>query len=813
MGFHLRQNLRFAFRMLIKMPGFSVITLLTLALGMGANTAIFSVLNSVVLRPLPYHAPEHLFELTERSNQLGELSVSYPNFLDWQARSQSFQSLAAHRFDNFKLSDGQIPERVNGRQVSGQFFETLGVKPLLGRLISAVDDQRTSEPATVISYGLWQRRFAAEPGVLGRVIKINDRPYTVIGVLPQSFRFYGTQDVFVPLAVDAQSLPWFEERSIHPGMFVVGRVKPGISVQQATSEINSIMAQIMTENPNATLGHSVTLTPLQTAIIGNSGRLLWTLLGAVGLVLLIACVNVANLLIARSTIRQKEIAIRLTLGAGRRQIVSQLLTESLVISFLGGMMGILLAVWGTEALTKFLPDTLRAVSSIVVDWRVAVFAGGLSVFTGVLFGLTPALQLVRVKLNDTLKEHSRSFINVRHRARSLFVVAEVALSLVLLVGAGLLLKSFLLLQKVDLGFKPNQLLTFQLTLSKEKLREGGQILSFSNELLRATSQLPGVQSAALTSDVPISGGSEAPFKIVGRPVEDRTEQNWAVFYSTTPDYLKTMQIPVREGRGFTEQDTAASRDVVLIDEAFARQYFPTENPIGKKINIADIKPDCEIVGIVGHIKHYGLDEGARDTIKAQLYLPFAQIPEQFFPQLAGNLNVLVRTEGDPSLLIDAIRTRVNELDRDIVMFNTNKMETIVSQSLGEKQVLTILLGIFALVAVTLAAIGVYGVLSFWVSLRVPEIGLRLALGASPIDVVRLVARFGGGLVLSGIFTGIMAAWGLSRLISNMLFEVSSSDPMTYAVVSLGFLAIAGIACLVPAIRAARVDPLVALRSE
>lgn len=802
------QDMRFAVRMLRKNWSVSAIVVVVLALGIGANTSIFSVVNATLLRPLPYADPDKLVRLSEDSPNVPQMSISYPNLLDWREQNKVFSGLAGMQFRSLNLTGKSEPERLSGRAVSAEFFDVLGIKPAQGRSFAAEEDRSGANPACIISHGLWQRRFGSDPEIINKQISLSGASYTVIGVLPASYAFGTPTDVFVPLGLRADEM---KERGSHPGIYAIARLKPGVTVEAARAELIA-MAQRIGEQYGMK-GNSATLTPLREVFVDDIRTTLLILFGAVGFVLAIACANVANLLLARAATRHKEMAIRTALGAGRLRIIRQLLTESMLLALVGGGIGLLLAIWGIDLLRTAGADSLPSTAVVKLDGRVLIFTLGVSLLTGIIFGLAPALGSAKSGLHDTLKEGGRSSTagGRRHWLRSTLVVTEVALSLVLLVGAGLLIKSFFRILDTDPGFKPQNLLTMQLALNPKK-DEGAKVLNFFNDLNRRLAALPGVEAAAFSNGIPLGGTADTSFAIVGRPKPEPGNQPQTMMYITGPEYLQAMGIRLIKGRFFTMQDTQKSPRVAVIDEAFARQQFPNEEPLGHYL-AGDGKdnPDAEIVGVVAHVKHFGLD--AVERIQPQMYLPFNQAPDDILPFLAPRMNLIIRTSADPLNLTAAVRREVQALDPNQPVYNVSTMERTIEQSLDTQRLSMTLLAILASLALILAAVGIYGVMSYTVSQRTHEIGIRLAIGAQPRDVFRLVLGQGMTLTLIGVVVGLMGAFGLTRLMTRMLFGVEPTDPTTFAAIAILLIGVALVACYLPGRRATRVDPLVALRYE
>jgi putative ABC transport system permease protein len=800
------QDLRYGARMLVKAPGFTSIAVITLALGVGANTAIFSVVNAVLLRPFPYEAPERLVILQE-SISAGGFSPSYPNFADWRAENTVFDSMSAVRTnESFNLIGAGEPERLQGRVVSAGFFSTLGIKPLVGRDFLAEDDRPGATPAVILSYGFWQRRFGADQGIIGKQLTLNNQSFTVVGVTPANFQYGAEADVTVPIGLQAER---FRLRGRDPGVNVVARLKPGVSQQQAETELNLIAARLEQQYPESNTGRRVLLTPLHEGFVGDVRRPLLILLGAVGLVLLIACANVANLLLVRASARRKEIVVRVALGASRWRIIRQLLTESVLLSALGAALGILLAFWGTSLIISQVPDGIPRLHEARVDAPVLVFTLAVSLLTGLLLGLAPALQASRPNLTEGLKEGERGSSGRRQRLRGVLVVCEVALTLALLAGAGLLIQSFWRVLQVDPGFEARNLLTMQLSVNNA---DGHQVANFFEQLQQEVRSLPGVRSVAVSNGLPLGGANQPPFIIEGRPRPEPGKEPAGVRYTVSPDYFRTLGIELLKGRVFAAQDTPDTRPVVIVDETLARQYFPDEDPLGKRIRQAlPDAPSLEIVGVVRHVEHESLDGQA--PARSQFYLNFQQIPAERLPTQVRRINLLLRTEVDPSSLVPAVRGRVAALNKDQAVFNVRTMEQIVAQTVAPRRFSMLLLTVFAAVALALAGVGIYGMMSYAVAQRTREIGVRMALGAQVSDVMKLVIGQGMKLVLVGVALGLCASVALTRVIKSLLVGVSATDPATFAAIALLLALVALLACFVPARRATQVNPMIALRGE
>ncbi len=800
----LLKDIRYGIRMLTKKPGFTLVAVITLALGIGANAAIFSVVNAVLLRPLPYKEPGRLMLIREtKLPQFPEFSVSPGNFLDWKAQNTVFERLVAMNGSSFNLIGTGDPERLRGTLVTDGFFATFGATPQLGRDFLPEEDQPGRNFVVVLSNGFWQRRFGGDPKIVNQTITLNGQSYTVIGVMPASFRYGGRDvDLWTPIAFTAQ------QAQNHGGHYlqVVGRLKPGVSVEQARTEMVAIAGRLATQYPDANTGWSVKLGPMLEFAVRDIKPALLVLLAAVAFVLLIACANVANLLLARAAGRQKEIAIRTAMGAGRWRIVRQLLTESVLLSLTGGLVGLLLAKWGMDLLLKLAPQNLPRMSDVSLDGRALGFTAAITLLTGIVFGLVPALQSSKPNLNEVMKDAGRGSTEGGRRQliRSSLVVLEVASALVLLVGAGLMIKSFWKLQQVDPGFKPDNALTASVTLPRRKYPEADKQAAFFKQLIENVATLPGVKAVGAGNVIPLSDDDYVlGFVIDGRPPLPPGSSQSTNYYAVSADYFKAMGIPLLRGRVFTDQDTKDTTRVAVINETMAKKFFPDEDPIGKRIHVTNGPTTFrEIVGIVGDVKHYGLDQ----TTTLQTYEPYMQRPDTY-------MSLVVRTAGDPTSLSSAIRNEVLKLDKEQPVSTITTLDKLVSTSIAQQKFSMLLLGVFAAVAMLLAAIGIYGVLSYAVTQRTHEIGIRMALGAGRRDVLRLVV--GHGMILAGIGValGLGAAFLLTRLMSTLLFNVNATDPLTFGVIALLLASIALLACWIPARRATKVDPMIALRYE
>jgi len=798
------QDLRFSYRLLLKNPGFTLIAILTLGLGIGANTAIFSIVNAVLLRPFPYQAPEQLVMIGEG---VARGSVSYPNFADWKDDRKAFESTSAVRAnENFNLTGAGEPERLQGRLVSAEFLSTLGVKPFLGRDFLIQDDQPGASPTAILSYGLWSRRFGGDQSVIGKQITLNNQSFTVIAVTPAEFQYGLDADITVPIGLQADR---FKARGSDPGISVLARLKQNVSLKQAESELNVIYARLEQQYPQSNTGRRAVLMPLHEAFVGDVRQPLLILLGAVGLVLLIACANVANLLLVRASTRRREISVRVALGASRARIVRQLLTESVLLAAIGGALGVVLAYWGTGFIAFQLPDGVPRLHESTVDAAVLLFTLAVSILTGLLFGLAPTLQASRLNLTESLKEGDRGSSGERQRFRSALVIGEVALTLTLLVGAGLLVQSFRRVLRVDPGFKPQNLLTMQVSVNNA---DGLQIANFFEQLQNNISRLPGVEAVAVSNGLPLGVANHPVFFVEGRPRPENGNAPSGIRYTVSPDYFRTMGIELLKGRVFNSQDKPETPLVVIIDDALAQQQFPNDDPLGKRLSQTSSGiPSYEIVGVVRHVEHDNLDGSAIRT--PQFYTAFNQTPIDKLPTQVRRINLLTRTSVDASSVTAVVRGEIAALNKDQAVFNVRTMEQIVDQSVAPRRFSMLLLAVFAGVALVLASIGIYGMMSYSVAQRTREIGLRMTLGAQRGNVLRLVISQGMKLALIGVALGLVASFALMRTIKNLLFGINATDPLTFVGIALLLAFVALLACWVPARRATKVDPMVALRYE
>ena len=799
------QDLRYGVRMLLKKPGFTLIAFFTLALGIGANTAIFTVVNAVLLRSLPYPESERLMEVGRAfpGSDFGS-NVSEPKFVFLRDHNQSFEAVTATvgMGSNTYLSDEGQTEYTRGWRVSAEFFRVLGVLPARGRGFTKEEDSPAGERAVILSDGFWRRRFGSETGIIGKTITLNDNAYLVVGIMPPDFEYFGNQDVFVPMGVNPAST------NEGHNWTVIGRLKPGLTAAQARSELNLVFEKFRATYPkqvreNETFG----VQSWQVNMTGSVRELLWTLLGAVSLVLLIACANVANLQLTRAAARQKEMAIRMAVGGGSWRLIRQLLTEGVVLALLGGGSGLLLAIWGLNATRTLLPEgMIPRANEVSLDWRVLTFCLAASLLTGTVFGLAPALQLLRVDVNGALKEGASKITagNARGRLRSGLVVTEVALALALTVGAGLLLRTFANLRNVEPGFEAQNLLSFQISPRGKNYETVAKINDLYLRGLERFRSVPGVEAAAVTNQLPLDQWFNLPYKLAGQ-----SEWTGAAEYRLiSPDYFRVMKMAMRQGRQFDQNDTIGAEPVVIVNEAFVRRNFANVEPLGQQLYAGFDPAMRRVIGVVNETKQRSLDVAAPATV----FIPLPQAPEG----MSGNLrqsSFVLRTTGAPLSLSTAIRSEVRQLDPSLPARNLRSMEQLVGRSIAPQRFNLSLLSLFSGLGLLLAAVGIYGVMAYSVSQRTHEIGLRMALGAQARDVLKLVVKQGMAVALVGVAIGLIASFALTRLMKNLLFGVSVTDPATLAGVTLLLTCVALLACYIPARRATKVDPMVALRYE
>ena len=807
------QDLRYGFRMLANSPGFTAIAILTLAVGIGANTALFSVVNGVLLNPLSYPSSGQLVAIYGKSPGFDRAPITYLNFLDCQHDTQTFRSMALYRNQDYTyVGTGEAGERLTGYQISADFFSTLGVTPIVGRTFRADDDHLGATPVVILGGGLWKRKFGSSLDVVGKSIVLNGTSYTVVGVIAPGFTFYGQdRDVYTPIG--QYNDPSFRDRGIAMSAHAVGRLKPGVPLSQATTDMDGIAENLAEAFPEADKAVGIMLFSMKEDIVGNVQPFLIVLLAAVGFLLLIACANVANLLLARAMGRSREFAVRAALGASRARVIRQLLTESVLLAGLGGLLGILCAYWATKAVLGTLPGALPRASEVSLDSRVLFFTMGLSLFAGIVFGLAPALKTSRVDLQQALKVSGRG--SARHRLQGLFVAGEVALALVLLVGAGLMVRSLAALWRVNPGFNPSHAITFALSMPATQATTSAETRARLRHFDDALRAVPGVQAVSVTlGSRPMIHNSTLPFWVDGQPKPaNLQEMPQVMFYLVEGGFQQAMGITLQRGRFVTPQDDEHAPVVIDIDDVFARTYFPGENPIGHHVHLATFEVTAEIVGVVGHVKQWGLDADSKSAIEAQLDYPFMQIPEKLMVMVADSVAVVLRTKGDPTAVMDSVRRTVAEIDPREVIYNVRTMDEVVTSSFAARRLSMLLLSVFAALALVLACVGIYGVISYLVSQRTHEIGVRMALGAKRSDVLRLVVGHGARMAMVGIAIGLGAALGLTRLMANQLFGVSAYDPLTFAAVALLLIVVAVAACYIPARRAMSVNPMIALRHE
>ena len=816
------QDIRYGIRMLLKSPGMSFVVILALALGIGANTAIFSVVNAVLLRPLPYDQADRLVFLNETSKVMDEISISYPNFLDWRNQNQVFEKIGVYNRSSYNLTGAGEPERIIAAQCSADLFAALRMNAAIGRVFNNDEDKPGGTPVVVLSYGLWQRRFGGQSSIINQQLTLNNKSYTVIGVMPQSFAYPSRAEMWVPVGQLSDQPSW-KQRGNHPGLYGVARLKSGVSLEQAKADMVKIAANLEQQYNDSNAGNGVGVRPLLEVFVSDIRRALWVLFAAVGFVLLIACANIANLLLARATARQKEMAIRSAMGAGRWRIARQLLTESVLLSLVGGAVGLLLARWCVDLILYISPDAIPRSREIGLSWRVFAFTIGLSFLTGIIFGLVPALQAGVVDVHETLKEAGRG-VSRKHWLRSSLVVVEVASTLVLLIGAGLLIRSFYRLQKVNPGFSYDNLTSFSISLPEKKYPALEQQADFYKRLLEDLRTLPGVEATAAASGLPLgNNGWQTSFLIEGQPRPPRNQTPLMEACLVTPDYFRAMNIPLLRGRFFTDRDDRshlAGRDLskyneieremfglntIIIDEEFARRYWPNEDPVGKRIKMG---PDekallITVVGVVGRVKMDGLNQ---DSMRVQGYFPFLQIPN-------GGMTVIIKGSSDPNQMMAAVRQQIKGIDPDQPIYSVRTMHEIRAESVASERLNLTLLSIFAGLALALAIVGIYGVMSYAVTQRTHEIGIRMAIGAQSKHVFQMILGQGMALALIGVGLGLIGAFALTRLMTTMLFGIEPTDPLTFGAIAILLTTVALLACYIPGRRATKVDPVVSLRYE
>ena len=816
------QDIRYGVRTLIKTPGVTLMVIIALALGIGANTAIFSVIDAVLLRPLPYEDSDRLVLLSESTPTGDEMSLAYPNFADWRSQNHVFEKIGVYNRQNYNLTGAGEAERIITGQVSADLFSALRANAALGRVFTNEEDKPGAAPVVVLSYALWQRRFGGQTSIINQAVTLNAKSYTVIGVMPQGYQFPSLVEMWVPVGQLSEDSVW-QQRANHVGLWAVARLKPGVTLTAAQADMENIALNLEKQYPDTNAGNRVKIQPLIEVFVSDVRRALWVLFAAVAFVLLIACANIANLLLARASARQKEMAIRSAMGAGHWRLARQLLTESVLLALVGGAFGLLLAVWGVDLILYISPDAIPRAKEISLNWQVMLFTIGVSFFTGILFGLVPALQSGGIDVHGTLKETGRG-VTGRHWLRSSLVVVEMAMTLVLLIGAGLMIRSFYRLQNVPPGFSYEHVTTFNVSLPRKKYATEAQRGDFYKRLLDNIRVLPGVEATAATSGLPLgNNGWGTAFAVADRPLPPRNQFPLMSACLVTPDYFRAMNIPLKAGRYFTDRDdrsflagkdlsklsdderTMAGLNSIIIDEEFARRYWPNEDPLNKQVKqgIDGKGPTLTVVGVVGRVRMDGLRQ---DSNRVQGYFPYAQI-------LGNDMSVIVKAVSDPNQMMAAVRQQVSAIDPNQPIYNIRTMNEIRAENVAPERLNLALLGLFAGVALLLAIVGIYGVMSYTVTQRTHEIGIRMALGAQAIDVLKLITRNGMRLTLIGIAIGLGGAFALTRLMTTLLFGVTPTDVSTFATVSALLIAVALLACYIPARRATKVDPLVALRYE
>ncbi|HEY2380934.1 MAG TPA: ABC transporter permease [Terriglobia bacterium] len=815
-------DLRYAVRTLRRSPGFTCAALLTLALGIGANTAIYTVVDGVLLHPVPFPEADRLVSMYQKTAGTDRNSVPYLNFLDWRRQARSFESIAGMRDSGFTLTGRGDAEQLIGMMVSQNFLPVLGIQPLIGRNFTSKEDQRGAQQVVMLGEDFWKRRFAADKNVLGQTLTLNGLNYTIIGVVPSAIRMERAfnsffNDVFTPIG--QYETFNFYSHGVGNGTLGIGRLKPGVTLAQARAEMDTIMSSLAEQYPDEVAGEYAEIFPFLDEVVGSVRPALLALAAAVGFVLLIACTNVANLALARSMKRSEEFGIRMALGAGRSRIIRQLLTESMLLSIAGGIIGVAFASWATQAAIAVLPAALPSLSNVQLNNRVLLFTFAVSAAAGVLFGFLPALKAVEFGLHETLKQSGRGTVKGRHRSQRVLIVAEIALTLVLLVGAGLMIRSLEKVWNVNPGLNPDGLLTFYTGISKERASTPEKARAAFRELQERLAAVPGVQSVSIQiGGLPFlsSNGTSIAFRSENEPKAARQgDMHIARFYAVGADHFKTMGIRVLRGRGFTAQDTEKSTPVTVIDEELAHTVFPGQNPIGKHIFITlekEPKP-IEIVGVAEHVKHAGLDADASAKLRMEYYFPVAQMPDDVIPLFAPAVACLIRTKTAPATLLPLLRRELAAFDSNSPLHSEELMTDAIAATLAPRRFSLIVLGAFGFIALLLSVIGIYGVISYSVSQRIDEIGLRMALGAPPRDIVLGVLREGGKLAAIGVAAGLLGAAALTRILSTLLFAVSPTDALTYVSMASLLFGLTLLACYIPARRAIRVDPMAALRCE
>ena len=803
------KDIRYGVRALLKHPGFTAIVVITLALGIGASTAIFSVVNSVVLRPLPYRTADRIVAIQELDPDGKRGQSTSANVYDWRQQNTVFEHLSAYKITTTNLALSDHAERIDLAQTNADFFDVFGVTPQYGRLFIPQDEQAGHEPVVVVSNALWQRRFGSDPSLVGKSITLDGKNYNVIGIAPPGFQYPEKTELWLPPTRLVPEL--FAGQDVTQTrrmgyLFVVALLKPGVSLPQAAGEMETITARLRQQYPDTNNTRFNRVVPLHKHLVGDTNKLLWLLLGAVTFVLLIGCANVANLLLASGAARQKEIAIRVSLGASRPRVIRQLFTESALLALLGGVVGLLVAFWGLAAITKLLPTDFPRLNEIHIDLRVLAFTFAASMLTGILFGLVPALQVSRSDVQDAIRETGRGASSSRRqsRFRQALIVVEVALSVVLLAGAGLLFRSFMRLQSVDTGFVSQQVLTARLT---PNYVNNADYVRFYNGVIEKVGTIPGVEDAGVIDTLPLYKGPTSAFRVEGRPVTTPDKWPSVNYRDVSPNYFRAMGIPVLQGRAYTDRDNENAPLVVMINQQLAREIFPGENPVGKRITFGGTNPDgqprwFEIVGVVANVRSMEL----RESPPAELYL---SIQQDLWPAMS----LVVRSSVEPSSLSASVRQAVNEVDRSVPVSDVKTMDHVVSESITQPRFNLFLLGLFSAVAMILSAAGIYGVTAYTVTQRTHELGIRIALGAQVGDVLRMILGQGMAVIGVGLVAGLAAAFALTRLLRSLLFGVGENDPLTFVAITAVLVLVALIACYLPARRATKVDPLEALRAE
>ncbi len=809
-------DVRYGLRQLRRSLGFTAVAVITLALGIGANTAIFSVVYGVLLRPLPFPNPQQLVSIRWKSGPSESNVLSFANFLDCQKGNRTFASMAAYHWQNYKLTGLGTPEILYGQMITAGFFAALGVRPILGRDFRPEDDTFGAPPVALISEALWKTKFNSSPTVLGTRVNLNQKVYTVVGVvstrLPIASFDSFSLDVFT--TVGQWNNPTFRDRKVVMGTTALGRLKPGVTLAQAQADMDLVARNLAAYYPEADKDAGIRLVPLNRDLVGDIQGILSDLMGGVGFVLLIACANVINLLLARSNSRRREFAIRTALGASRTRVIRQLLTESMLLAFAGGALGLTIANWGTRAIIALLPYMPRS-SGVRVDAHVLMFTLVISVLAGVVFGFAPAVRTAHCGIATKLKNSSHSISGARHRTQSVFVVVEISLSIVLLIGAGLMIRSIAALWNVRPGFNPHGILTFGVNFSDDRVTSPTTFRLAMHDLTAKVESVSGIEAASgYVGALPMAGDSEMSFWIGGRPKPTtQSEMGVAMWHAVQPGYLRAMEIPLRRGRFISAQDNENSPDVVVVDEDFAQRYFPNENPLGRWINTVEMNAHAQIVGVVGHVEQWGLGDAGPANRRAQFYFALPQLPNEILSLFAGGIGMVARTSGAPESWVPAIRATSAEFDPNQMVRVFEPMDQMVAESISPQRFTMILLEVFAGIALTLTTIGVYGLIAYSVSQRTHEIGIRMALGALRGDVLRLVMGQGLVLTLLGVGVGLIGALGLTRFLASLLFGVHPIDPSTFVAVSGLLTAVALLACYIPALRATKLDPTVALRHE